>query len=120
MEAGGGWCSTAIMVPSRNKTPILATGRLHGPLKFVAFAYVRVVVFHHSRVCGDFSAGLRGAAQVCLEVAPDGCRSYNICRLYYLCVVPGSWQNACFNRTQDGLEQMQKPTVAFHCFAQGL
>ena len=38
MEAGGGWCSAVIMVPSLNKAPILATGRLHGPLKFVAFA----------------------------------------------------------------------------------
>ena len=33
MEAGGGWCSTAIMVPLLNDAPILATGRL----KLVAF-----------------------------------------------------------------------------------
>ena len=38
MEAAGGWWSTVIMVPSPKKAPILATGRLHGPLKFVAFA----------------------------------------------------------------------------------
>ena len=38
MEAGGGWCSTAIVVPSLNKAPILVTGRLQDPLKFVAFA----------------------------------------------------------------------------------
>ena len=42
MEAGGGWCSTAIRVASLNKAPILAAGRLHGLLKFVA----RVVVFY--------------------------------------------------------------------------
>ena len=38
MEAGGGWCSIAIMVPSLNTAPIVATGSLHGPLKFVALA----------------------------------------------------------------------------------
>ena len=38
MEAGGGWCSTVIMVPPLKKATILATGRLHGPLKFVALA----------------------------------------------------------------------------------
>ena len=38
LEAGGGWCSTVIMVPSLKKAPILATGRLHGPLEFVALA----------------------------------------------------------------------------------
>ena len=37
MEAGGGWCSTAIMVPLLNEAPILATGRWHGPLKLFAF-----------------------------------------------------------------------------------
>ena len=38
MEAGGGWCSTAIIVaPLLNEAPILATGRWHGPLKLVAF-----------------------------------------------------------------------------------
>ena len=38
MEAGGGWCSNVITAQSLNTAPILATGRLHGPLKFVAFA----------------------------------------------------------------------------------
>ena len=37
-EVAGGWSSTVIMVPSLSKAPILATGRLHGPLKFVTFA----------------------------------------------------------------------------------
>ena len=37
MEAGGVWCSTAIMVPLLNEAPILATGRWRGPLKLVAF-----------------------------------------------------------------------------------
>ena len=37
MEAGGGWCSTVIMVPSLKKAPILATGKLHGQMEFVEF-----------------------------------------------------------------------------------
>ena len=39
-EAGGVWCSTVVMVPSLQKAPMLATERLHGPLKLVAFAQV--------------------------------------------------------------------------------
>ena len=89
MEAGGGWCSTAIMVPSLNKAPILATGRLHGPLKFVAFAQ-DLLLFPCELMCGSVGASTRaaccGAAQVCLEVAADGCRIYNTCRLCYLCL----------------------------------
>ena len=45
---------------------ILATGRLHGPLKLVALAQALLVVFRVLPL-----AWL--AAQVCLEVAADGC-----------------------------------------------
>ena len=40
MEAGGSWCSTAIMVPSLKTALIRVTWGLHGPLKFIAFAQV--------------------------------------------------------------------------------
>ena len=65
----GSWCSTVIMVPLLNKAPILATGRLHCPLKFVAFApglssdVWGVVGTSNGVVCS-------GAAQVCAQVAP--------------------------------------------------
>ena len=66
----GSWCSAVIMVPLLNKAPILATGRLHGPLKFVAFAPGLL-----SDVWGfvGTSKGVvcRGAAQVRAQVAPD-------------------------------------------------
>ena len=60
------------------------------------------------------------AAQVCLEVAHDGCTTAPQ-RLQTLILVsiqafdgmPASW-------TRDGLEQMQLPTVASHSFGLGL
>ena len=38
LEAGAGWCSTVMTVPSLKTAPIPAAGRLHDPLKFFAFA----------------------------------------------------------------------------------
>ena len=56
------------MLPSQ--TPILATGKLYGPMKSITIA--AVLLFLHVRICGS-SAGVscRGAARVCLEVTPD-------------------------------------------------
>ena len=95
MEAGGGWCSTATMVPSLNKAPILATRRLHGPLKFGAFAQ-ELLSFTCELIRGSADASPRGCAGLhrsalrSRHVELDGCRIYNICRLYFLCVFPGS------------------------------
>ena len=73
-------------------------------------------------VCGCFhSRGLPRAAQVCLEVAPDGCTTapQHLPTLLYMCIF--RLVTVCLlHRTQHGLEQMQLPTVASHCFAEGL
>ena len=57
-----------ITVASLNRAPILATGRLHGPLKFVGSAQLM-----RGSVGASARVACRGAAQVCLEVKPDGC-----------------------------------------------
>ena len=74
------------------KASILATGRLHGPLKFVAFVETCLPV---GSCEGQWvlpiawlAAGLRRSAlRVRLMAAR---RHHNICRLYYLCVFSGS------------------------------
>ena len=58
MEAGGGWCSTAIMVPLLNEAPILATGRWHGPLKLVAFVQ-KLLSFTSELIPGSVGASPR-------------------------------------------------------------
>ena len=88
MEAGGGWCSTVIIVPSLYKSPIRATGRLHGPLKFVAFAQVLLLfACENLRVLPLASLAVRlhrSALRLPLTA------HYDVCRLYYLCVFSGS------------------------------
>ena len=74
IEAGGGWCSILIMFPSLNKAPILATGRLYGLFKFVVpFAQALLFFTCGNLCCASTRIACRGAAQVCLKVAPDGC-----------------------------------------------
>ena len=55
-----GWCSTAIMVPSLNKAPILATGRWPvACLTFVAFAQ-ELLSFTCELIRGSVGASPRG------------------------------------------------------------
>ena len=60
MEAGGGWCSTAIMVQLLNEAPIVATGRWHGRLKPVAFVQ-ELLSFTCELIRGSVAASLQSA-----------------------------------------------------------
>ena len=68
------------MVPSLKKVPILATGRLHGPLKIVPFAQDLIVIQRVSSCEGLWvlpfawlAAGLRRSAFVlCFEALSAG------------------------------------------------
>ena len=61
MEAGGGWCSTAIMVPLLNEAPILATGRWHDRLKLVAFVQ-KLLSYTFELIGGSVGASPQPAA----------------------------------------------------------
>ena len=85
---------TSSIVPSLNKAPILAIGRLHGPLNFVAFAqelsFLLVISCEGLWVLplASLAAGLRRSALRSRLMTAR--QRHNICRLYYLCVFPGS------------------------------
>ena len=108
------------MAPSLNKAPSLAAGVR--PAEIVRVAQ-ELLLFTYDLMLGCVGASTRvacrRAAQVCLKVAPDGgttapqhlqtILSMCSCRLLTECL---------FHGTGDGLEQVQLPTVAFHCFVQ--
>ena len=60
MEAGGGSCSTAILVPLLNEAPILATGRWHGRLNLVAFV-LKLLSFTCELIRGSVGASPQSA-----------------------------------------------------------